>query len=195
MSKHTKMNISTIKCAVISTLIASALWEKIFSPLIDFVFSKITTLLTFSNFKYSNNVYKKIASLAFTEPKTINIFIIVFIYLYTIVLIYFSVRVIFLICKNKEFMNRRHFLSLTNISCFLFLIAIFLFYTGGEQRYIISCSKKTSLSIEMLSPHISDTEYSNLKSRLCAIETKSDYDSLIIDLKEIAERENIKLPK
>ena len=68
-------------------------------------------------------------------------------------------------------------------------------YEIGEAFYVNTLTTNTLANIEIISPHISDIEYKQLKSNFYSIESKADYDALMKSISNIANNNHLQLKK
>lgn len=183
-------NVNKVFLGIIGSLalgiIGSALWEWVFSPLFTASFRLINNYLISTSQNYSNDLYRMVSY--GTEQFHVNQQYVISL-LTTIIALLLS----FLIAERcNSFMKNRYILAM-----FFMVTILVLFFASlwnlEKRMFAARISLSCADNIEVVAPYISDVEYKFLRSRFRLIETKSDYDSLIVDINEIAESNNVKL--
>lgn len=209
---------------IILSIIASALWENLISSLFSRFFSFVHNVFEHLGLSISNNIYSKISN-GFNEEYslytyTLLILVVLLVILSTIVSSRSKLqkqieRIIQDPSKDtstpENFSNmqqecddlksqiledikviKKSFIFLYITTAILCLCSV---YEIGEAFYINTLTTNTIANIEIVSPHISDIEYKQLKSNFYSIESKADYDALMTSISNIANDNHLQLKK
>lgn len=190
---------NTIIGVLLLGILASALWEKIISPLSDFIFIQVSNTFSFLYQHFSDGIYRRISE-GFNDGY--SLFILLEIFIYTLLL---GTYILKIPRNTKELLTSsdstphpvKSKYDLFNKRWFLYLLiliaSLLLFYAIGKLQFIQSSKTKTLSNIEIISPYISDIEYKTLKSNFYSISKKDDFDELTKVIQSIADANNVRL--
>lgn len=199
----------------IIALIIAKIMEPIFANIFSFVLNLGGSFITY----IENSTYREI-SYGYSEQSASSTFYLVYLSIYCFIGILFGDSIKgYLAFKNKQ----KHFatpdtmtatedailselsiqtknkerkrINISYLFIFIFLASalILLMFFYGRSSFIRDKTIALTNNIEIVSPYVSDIEYKQLKSKFHSIETQSDYEALIEELKSIAEEHSLKL--
>lgn len=181
--------------AITTGLFASALWEKVFSPILDATYLIFLDIAKVFSDTIATSTYRQI-SLGFRESYSFTsqiVFITTIIYLlWFLILNFLSLRSKLL---KKESGNQKSKVKkipkawpITTVSLILTLLTI---YVVSREVYIHNCISRTTANIEIIAPYISDYDCKMLNSRFRSLSSEEDYYSLTQDIKDIANQNDL----
>lgn len=199
----------------IIALIIAKIMEPLFTNIFSFILNLGGSFITY----IENSTYKEISN-GYSEQSASSVFYLVYLSIYCFIGILFGDSIKgYLAFKNKQ----KHFdtpdamtsiadeilselstqtidkerkkinFSYLFIFIFLTIVLILLMFFYGRSSFIRNKTITLTNNIEIVSPYVSDIEYKQLKSKFHSIETQSDYEALIEELKSIAEEYSLKL--
>ena len=135
----------------------------------------------------------KILKLAVSGRMSIDIFIFIFVfftYIFVITYIFFTRLLAFRIKKKSA---KKSTIYIFIIIFFLYL-SIFIF-TLNSYNIVVELKAKHKQIMGIIAPYINEEKEEELWSKWYSIESKIDYLNLHVELENIAESNNLKLPK
>lgn len=176
--------------AIATGLLASALWEKAISPILDATYLVFLDIAKVFSDTIATSTYRQI-SLGFRESysfTSIIMFMAIILYLlWFLILSFLSLRSKLLKNESGNQKSKEKKLPkvwpITTVSLIMTLLSI---YVISREVYIHNCISRTTANIEIVSPYISDYEYKMLNSRFHSLSSEEDYSSLTQDIKDIA---------
>lgn len=171
--------------------IGSGVWEKILSPLFNFISNSITTILSFLSSTYSDSLYQSATHVYNTNNSSLLL-----IYIISILLFIYALNS----KKDNNFINglvkasKVYTQGWTGIvfAGSLLILSIFFVTRYDAINTIRSYSQQ---QMEIVRPYIGEQKYFQLRSDYLKIQNKNDFEKFLINLYKAGESSNIKIDK
>ncbi len=207
-----KKSLNPFVSLIFLPLLISAVWEKILSPLFDRVLEGILSISNSLFTSISNHIYTEISngvmdryssvvcSCLFGAFCAVTLFSLSNSYeLYQSTLLDTSSDDA---SKNDSDDNEQE-LTLYQFAKYKFLFSssiifaviahLFCLAFLTQQSYVTETALKLTNNIEIVSPYVSDLEYRQLKSEFHSMQSRSDYDNLVLKLDSIGSENHLRL--
>ncbi|EHU5198728.1 hypothetical protein JKP10_21085 [Vibrio vulnificus] len=173
MNKLVKYIVAGVGTIIIGGL-GSGVWERILSPLLDYVVSGISTLLSYLSSSYDDSIYQKAASIA--DEGQVTIFM----------SLMFTLLAFFWLCKalstkpDNEMLSSFH-TGLTSAFrgwygiVFSASTLVFSMVTLSTNSAIYQVRNNSIDNINIARPYIGDERYHKLYSQFLQIKSKEDF--------------------
>lgn len=155
--------------AIFISILSSALWEKLVSPLLTYLYEMFINLSNSISMNYSNQIYYQV-SRGYQDHYSQLIFKII-ILVTGFILFYYTLPYKKIILKLR--------------SPLLYLFLTFILFQYVETIFINNRISYALRNIEIISPYVSDNDYKILKSKFYSVIDSEDYNSLIIMINDI----------
>lgn len=171
--------------------IGSGVWEKILSPLFNFISNSITTILSFLSSTYSDSLYQSATHVYKTNNPSLLL-----IYIISILFFIYALNS----KKDNNFINGLVKASKIYIQGWtgvvfagsLLILSIFFVTRYDAINTIRSYSQQ---QMEVLRPYIGEEKYLRLRSDYLQIQNKHDFEKFLLNLYKDSESANIKINK
>lgn len=186
------MKKSSIKAGIYTLLIgilATAIWEKLLSPLCTYIYINLSSLFEKFITTFSNNTYIEIS-------KGYNDYAIIDSILAMLAMLGISLLVlIFFFRMTKDDIILKHLSKRTIkiIPLITILLTLFFLYRAGNIIFINKCKTTSLCNLEIVCPYVSDLEYKKLRSSFYSIQNKEDYEAFTNTIKKIGEMYSLNL--
>lgn len=201
-----------VSAGIISTLLV--MW--FIQPITNWLFPKVINILTFINASFSDFIYREIPYATTARSNELAVFFSFFTAYFFLLLLFFSFHFLAKIYKifsidldiskdEVEFIEEKNlinsFINRHNkvffrlpyaLSAFLIIFCIFM---TCKDMYIKEKASDLTISMEIVSPVLSEHEYKQLRANFYSIDSKKDYDDFVNHLEVIATENDITLRK
>lgn len=194
--------IAGIIATILLGALGSGIWERLLAPFLSFISLQIIQFVNKIYSGYIDSIYK---SAAFDLPNSYQVKIA------ALLMILFGAYWSIIILSNFDFLKsyksehtsthaENFSKQLYNYFQLIFLLASLTLFGMGlfmlpRTDYIQQTISYSFRSMEILRPYIGDELYLNLKSEYYRIESSKEFDSFNTQIVDLANRNNIKLPK
>lgn len=191
---------------IILGVVSSAIWDGI-KPLSRFLYEKTLYVSTLGIEKYKDGIYQNIAK-GYHENVSLEIFdllnsmllSLIFVTMVSYVLIYLYKNGDHVVVKKvADFIGWPRTLSKTSFTIFILFYTVFIltFFTLNlvKTKYQNQAVVYYSQMIAIVTPYLSKDDVNKFHSEFAQIKNKSDYVSIINDLEEVAQKNNLEKPE